>query len=1665
MKKVISFFKKMLKVILWVIISFLLLFIVIAVLIQIPAIQNKIVKYATSYISNKTHTKVEIENINISFPKSIVIQGLYLEDTKNDTLIYAGQTSVNIALMGLFNHEININSFALEDVNLRINRNEKDSLFNYNFLLTAFSDTTQQQVTNPDTTSAWTFSLDNVSMKNIHLHYNDNYAGMIVAANLKQLKLKIDKLDMENSNYAIDEMLMDGLSASVLMKNPGTIQESTSSSILPKVSAAKIQISNTNLSYVDSVGKQTLFAGINQFKLTDASLDLQNQNVALNELSLSKSKIQYNLMKTVSTDTTVATTSSTDNSGWKVFVKSIDLDDNSLAYNDANSQEIKNAFDASHLDYKHLTFAATNLYYSPEKTEISIKKFTATDQNNFSIKKFEADFSMDSHSITVNNLKAKTTNSAIDADLNIKYSSLNSLMDSLPYLMLNLNMKNVSINNSDILYFNPQLISQAFFKNAINITSVSGTVTGPVNNLNGKDLVIKTGVNTILKTDFAIVGLPSVETAYFNFPNLKINSGKQDIAMMAGPSIPGSIELPENISLQVLFKGQMKSFETIMGMRSSYGSAGLSATLDKNENFKSNLTLSNFDLGSLLKDSSMYGPVTMTAETSGHGLDTKTIKAKINVEASQIYLNKYNYHNLTVDGNINGQEFEGKINLNDENAVFDFVGLVNLNPGEEQYKFNLNVKGADLKKLNFTTDDMQIAMVAAADMKGGTINKMIGNASITKTIVVYNGKKYLLDSVLLASINESNKSESINSGALIGIKYTGAFSPSDFSTQLSDFINNYFPFSTTVQQKTKNELPNFNFEIQLHNNPILTEVFFPQLTEFEPGLITGSFDSIKNEMILKASMVKIVYGTTEINNLALDVNSDVNALNYKISSSSILNSQIKFDNLLVDGKLADKTLFASISSIDEKQNKKLLISSQIVMHGANYKITLDPTAFYLMNERWDIATDNYIEIGKQGFLIHHLFFNKAGSQINIASVNDKFNDDLNIEIKNFKLDDISGIIEKDSGLVAGSVDGNILLKRVNATYGIIADATISNLFVRNVSIGDLSVKAENPTSERFDIDIKLSGVENNLTATGYYIPAGGDNSVNIKAAIQTLSLKTVEAFSMGAITEASGNLTGNFLIAGNTSALDVTGELVFDNAFITPAALNNQIQLKHETVQFKKDGIYFNSFTILDPDLNTAVIDGSVKMNHFSDFIFALDVTTKDFLLFNTTAKDNKEFYGRMIIDSKIAVNGPMTLPVINANVKLKKGSNFTFAVPEESLTNDKGAGIVEFNDTLKLNPILNRASEKEKQTSGYTGFDISSIIEIDKQATLRLILDPTTTDSLVVKGEAALSFVMDQSGKMSLTGAYNLNEGSYIVSMGSLVKRKFAIDPGSTIIWNGDPLDAEISINAIYSVRAAPIDLVADQMSGLSEVDINSYKQRYPFLVYLKLRGAILKPEITFEIQLRPEDKGILGGAVNAKLNLLNEDPSALNKQVFALLVLGRFIQENPLQTETNAVSTAVNTTVGKFLSAQLNQLSSKVVPGVEMNFDIQSSNTYQSGTAEGQTQVDIGLKKQLFNERFTVQVGGTVAVEGTKTAQNSASDITSDVTVEYKLTKDGRYRLKGFRHNQYEGAIEGQLVETGAGISYVRDFNDWKEFFKSPIIKTDSIGKIISNDTIKSK
>ncbi len=52
-------------------------------------------------------------------------------------------------------------------------------------------------------------------------------------------------------------------------------------------------------------------------------------------------------------------------------------------------------------------------------------------------------------------------------------------------------------------------------------------------------------------------------------------------------------------------------------------------------------------------------------------------------------------------------------------------------------------------------------------------------------------------------------------------------------------------------------------------------------------------------------------------------------------------------------------------------------------------------------------------------------------------------------------------------------------------------------------------------------------------------------------------------------------------------------------------------------------------------------------------------------------------------------------------------------------------------------------------------------------------------------------------------------------------------------------------------------------------------------------------------------------------------------------------------------------------------------------------------------------------------------------------------NVSLEYLLTENGRFRLRGFRRNQFESIVDGQLIVTGISLIFNREFNRFKELW----------------------
>jgi hypothetical protein len=345
---------------------------------------------------------------------------------------------------------------------------------------------------------------------------------------------------------------------------------------------------------------------------------------------------------------------------------------------------------------------------------------------------------------------------------------------------------------------------------------------------------------------------------------------------------------------------------------------------------------------------------------------------------------------------------------------------------------------------------------------------------------------------------------------------------------------------------------------------------------------------------------------------------------------------------------------------------------------------------------------------------------------------------------------------------------------------------------------------------------------------------------------------------------------------------------------------------------------------------------------------------------------------------------------------------------------------------------------------------EISVVIEVDKEADLTLVVDEGNGDFLNVKGEALITTNIDRSGKIFMSGTYDLESGAYELSF-NLLKRKFLIEKGSKITWEGEPTKATVNVTGKYIANVAPLDLVKSQLSeDITTTQRNTYLQRLPFDVILKMEGELMQPKITFDIIL-PDNKSYrvpndIIANVRTRLEQLRQEEGEMNKQVFSLLLLNRFVAENPFDFDngTNA-SMLARQSVSKLMTEQLNRLATDLVKGVDINFDIQSSEDYTTGERKDRTDLNVGLSKQLLNDKLTVTVGSNFELEGPQNSSQQGNNVAGNVALDYKLSRDGRYLLRAYRKNEYQGIIDGYVVETGVGFIITVDYNRFREIFQS--------------------
>lgn len=1656
-----NIWKKAGRILVKTIIFLVLFFLLIIGLILVPPVQRFIAQKAVGYLENKLDTKVSLGKIYIGLPKNIVLENVYVEDRQKDTLLYGGNIKVDIGLFDLISGKVNINRIALEHITANIKRTLPDTTFNFQFIIDAFASKEVKPKDNTDTTST-PVNIQTVELDKIRVVYNDVITGNDIVANLDHFDTRFTEFDLDKMRFGIPSLVLKGLIAKVyqvkpLVENipPVATGSQQSSSVSPVIDLRKVDLQKIQVDYRNDVSALYAMLNLGDFTLKPKKIDIDNQVIDLGELSLNNTNAAIRLGKTDSTEMAKKTDSVSNKQApqsWRIQLASLNLNNNNLQFDNDNIPRQKSGMDYTHLKTDSLTLHITDFVYSSDSIAGIIKKGSFTEQSGFTLQQLQTSFLYASKQAYLKDLHIKTPGSEITRDLAIQYPSLDSIQKNIGSLRLNIDVQKSKILVKDILTFVPSLSSQPAFANPAATLLFEANVQGVVNNMLIKSLAVS-GLGSIqINMSGNVKGLPDEKKMEADLSIKNISASRKDLLALLPPNtLPANITLPEKMSVSGLLKGNMENIVTDMQLRTSLGNAIIKGSMLHLTNTKTSgydivLHTQALDLGAVLQNKNTLGPITADIAVKGKGYDPKSANAKLSGKIRSAIIKQYNYNNLNITGSIVNQQATLHAAIADPNITVDIEGSANFSAAYPSVELKGNIDSIKLQALHFTTDQIVYHGKIDGNFPNTNPDSLEGKLFILQSLLVHNQQRITVDSIqLIADVQDSVRYITLNSDFL-NAALRGKYKLTEMGTVMQRNIEPYF--SSADSAINKNISPyDFTIDANILNRPLL-KTFIPDLQRLDSVGFTSHFSDTGWNALLNAPSVQV--GTNKINNLVLQANTGDSGLaaNVQVKEIVVGKSLVMYETS-INANIAHNNIDFNLNIKDKTEKEKYNVTGLFQQPEKGvYRFSLHPEDLMLNYNKWALAVNNSILINKGDINASNFVLSKDEQQLSINSTSAEKNSPLQVSFNKFRVATLTGFAQPDSTLADGILNGEVTVNNITNKPVFTSDLSITDLSIKKDTVGNIKMLVDNKVADTYAANVSITGRGNDVALTGNYFAA--NSNFDLLLNIKQLPLTTAQAFSAGAIHDASGSVNGKFNISGTTQKPAVDGELNFNKASFNLSMLNNVLNLDQQKIAVDNQGVHFNDFQVKDSTGNDLSIDGLAATSDFTHYNFNLDVKADNFRALNSTKKDNKLFYGLLYFDTRLKVKGTETAPAIDGRLKINDKTKMTVVLPQNEPGVVDREGVVVFVDKdAPASDSLFMAAYDSLNTSSLQGMDISVNIEVDKAADFTLVVDEGNGDFLNVRGEAQLNAGIDPSGKVNLAGTYELEQGSYELTF-NFLKRKFDIVKGSKLIWQGEPTEAEVDITAKYSTSTAPLDLVKNQLGeNVKAASRNTYLQKIPFDVLLKMSGKLLQPKITFDIIL-PEDKNLgvsndIVTTVKTKLDMLRQEDAEMNKQVFALLLLNRFVAEDPFKssTSTNA-STLVKQSVSKLMTEQLNRLAADLIKGVELNFDVAASDDYTTGERQSRTDLNVGLSKKLLNDRLTVTVGSNFELEGPQNSNQQASNIAGNVSLNYQLSKDGRYMLRGYRKNEYQGVIDGYVVETGIGFIITVDYNKFKDIFK---------------------
>ncbi|MER3373058.1 MAG: translocation/assembly module TamB domain-containing protein [Allomuricauda sp.] len=1292
----------------------------------------------------------------------------------------------------------------------------------------------------------------------------------------------------------------------------------------------------------------------------------------------------------------------------------------------------ENLESAEVLNFTDLKIVANDFQILGPQVTLNIEDLSLDAKRGLRLKKLATDFTYTKQQMRFDSLLIDTEQSELKGNLVFNYNreDFAQFVDRVQ-IDANFTESTVALNEVNAFY-------DEFGQDRV--VTLTGDFGGVLNKLEVDNLFLYTD-NTGVRGDFELDNMFTDQAPFVirgDIDNLT-SSYYQLRALL--PNILGR-NIPESVQKlgQFTVRGDAEVTETSLDVKANLNTAVGSSYLDvqmtnlqakDDASYIGFISLIDFDLGEFTGDDEL-GLTSLDMNVEGKGFVAENLNTEVIGEVYKIQFNGYEYNDIKISGILKDQLFDGSLLCNDENFRFDFKGLADFGGIENKFNFIAAVDYADLKELNFIDDSISIFKGHVnMDIEGSTLDDMAGQMRFSNTTYQNQNSTYYFEdfSVYSSFDQDTVRTVEINSPDIITGYVRGKFKVNEIGKLVQNSVGsiytNYKPYEISEGQRL-----DFNFKI--YNK--IVDVFFPEVA-FDPNtFIRGNIIADEGDFKLTFKSPSIEAFGNEFDNIELKIDNKNPLFNTYVSVGDM--STPYYD--VKDFSLINTTL------------KDTLFFRTEFKGGSEYNDSYNLNFYHTFNEnnrsviglkKSDVSfKGNTWILNKDGNSQNKVIINRTLDSIRIEDVvmdNDnseqirlrgEFADstykDLDLQFKIVSLNKITPAI--DSLKLNGSMDGFLNILQKDGKYLPTSSLNISNFTVNDIRLGDLEIGIfGNNDLTQFGVSTWLNdNGKEKMSINGKVTNINNKQELDLSANFTDFNLEPFAPLGEDVISNIRGSIIGSAKVTGSVNNPSINGSLSLVNAGIGIPYLNVDYNFaQYSRVRLFDQTFYFENVGLSDVvEGTTATLDGTISHTGFEDWYLGLDVDTKNnrFMILNTEFNEESLYYGKGFINGTGSIYGPTDALTISVDATTARGTSLKIPLSD----------VTSVGDYSFINFIEKGESESftdERVLQDYQGLEMAFDLAVTPEAEVEIVVDQSTGSSLKGTGEGILLIEINTNGKFNMYGDFVVVTGEYNFKYGGVIDKKFKVRPGGTILWERDPLAAQLNLEAVYSLNANPAPLL----------DNPGYTGRIPTEVVVRLNGELESPTIDFGIDF-PGTNSV----VQSELEYRLQDPTVKERNAFFLLAQGTFV--NP---QSGINQQAVTGNLIQTASGLLNQ----ILAGNNDKFNLGLS--YEQGlidpNADIQTENRIGVTvstqisdRILVNGRVGVPVGGV-----------SETVVAGDVEVQVLLNEQGTLSAKIFnRENQIQQFLaERQGYTQGLGLSYQVDFNSFKELMQKVFNKKE--------------